>query len=149
PVPRPAADGKITKVTAQSFPVAAAAADAGDTLLLEPGQYGAISFGRDSALGKPIVIRGTEGAICERVSLRGRKYVHLEGLTIKEKTQGYAGVDLISAVECVVRRCHIEAVYGVRATRPPRATNCYVADNVIVGTTPWTREAMGANGKNI
>jgi hypothetical protein len=58
-------------------------------------------------------------------------------------------VDLNRGEECVVRYCHIQAVYGVRATRPPGATNCYVADNVIQGTTQWTSEAMGANGKNV
>lgn len=31
----------------------------------------------------------------------------------------------------------------------PFATNCYVADNVILGMTEWTSEAMGAAGKNM
>ena len=48
-----------------------------------------------------------------------------------------------------MRRCRIEAVFGVRASRPPGAKNCYVADNVIQGITPWTSEAMGADGKNV
>jgi hypothetical protein len=149
PVPRAAADGAVTKVTPQTFAAAVAAARPGDILLLGAGEYGALTVSRDGAPGRPVVIRGSEGAVCERVALRGRKHVYLERLTVKEKTEGYAGIDLIGAEECVVRRCHVEAVYGVRATRPPGATNCYVADNVIRGTTPWAREAMGANGKNV
>jgi hypothetical protein len=148
PVPKAAADSKMTQVTPESFTAAAAAAQPGEVLLLQPGQYGSFTMARDGAPGKPIVIRGTDGVVFERIVLRGRKHVYLENLTIKEKTQGYAGIDLISAENCVVRGCKIEAVYGVRATRPPGATNCYVADNVIKGITPWTSEAMGADGKN-
>jgi hypothetical protein len=127
----------------------AAAARPGEILLLEAGSYGALTVSRDGAAGQPIVLRGAEGATCESISLRDRKYVHVEGLTVKEKTRGYAGIDLNGAEECVVRRCRIDAVFGVRASRPPGARNCYIADNVIQGITPWTSEAMGANGKNI
>jgi hypothetical protein len=31
----------------------------------------------------------------------------------------------------------------------PRATNCYVADNVVIGMTEWVNEAMGVFGKNM
>ncbi|HTK77004.1 MAG TPA: right-handed parallel beta-helix repeat-containing protein [Gemmataceae bacterium] len=147
PVPR-IAPGAEKRVNPQSFAAAAAEAKPGDILILEAGHYGALTMPRDGAPGKRIVIQGSDGAVCESVSLRGRKHVHLEGITVKQTKQVYAGVDLISAEDCVVRRCHIEAVYGVRATRPPGATNCYVADNVIKGITPWTSEAMGADGKN-
>jgi hypothetical protein len=149
PVPRAAADGAVIPVTPQSFAGAAAAARPGDILLLGEGQYGALTLGRDGAPGKPIVIRGTAGATCESVSLKGRRYVHVERLAVKEKTRGYAAVDLNGAEECVVRRCHIEATFGVRASRPPGATNCYIADNVIQGVTSWTSEAMGADGQNV
>ncbi len=30
----------------------------------------------------------------------------------------------------------------------PGAKNCYIADNVVTGSTPWTSEAMGVSGKN-
>ena len=51
----------------------------------------------------------------------GEVTLHVEGLVIKEKAPGYAGVDLNGAEECVVRRCQIDAVFGVRASRPPGA----------------------------
>jgi hypothetical protein len=148
PVPKVADGAKARQVTPQSFAAAIAAVQPGEVLMLSPGEYGTLTMARDGGAGKPIVIRGADGTVFERIVLRGRKHVYLENLTVKEKSKGYAGIDLIGAENCVVRRCNIEAVYGVRATRPPGATNCYVADNVIKGITPWTAEAMGADGKN-
>ncbi|MGH9892015.1 MAG: hypothetical protein ACREA0_08545, partial [bacterium] len=140
---------------------------------LREGHYGQITINADGAPGKPLVIRGAGAATCESISLQNRKHVHVEGLAIKENTRGYAAflarrnsgargnlavqeesrgyaaVDLRGAEECVVQRCHIEAVFGVRASMPPGARNCYIADNVIQGITPWIDEAMGASGKNI
>jgi hypothetical protein len=43
----------------------------------------------------------------------------------------------------------VNAVYGIRASRPPGARECYIADNVLQGITSWVADAMGANGKNI
>src|SRR4029077_11734476 len=91
PVPKATADAKLTRVTPETFAAAVAAAQLGEVLFLQPGQYGTLTISRDGAPGKPIVIRGTDGVVFERIILRGRKYVYLENLTVKEKTQGYAG----------------------------------------------------------
>jgi hypothetical protein len=68
-------------------------------------------------------------------------------VTIRNETG--TAVNVRGCVGCVVRRTNIRATYGVRASGAPGCTNCYVADNVIEGMTPWTNEAMGANGKNV
>jgi hypothetical protein len=149
PVPRAAADAMIHKVTPQTWANALALAGPNDVLVLQPGDYGTLTINRDGSPGKPLVIRGSDGARCERITLRDRKHVHAENLLVQNKAQNSVGVDLLGAENCVVRRCRIETVYGIRATRPPGAKNCYIADNVIQGITPWTSEAMGANGKNI
>src|SRR5205807_2181393 len=65
PVPRAASGAKVAKVTPQTFADTAAAVKPGEVLLLEPGEYGALTPGRDGAPGQPVVLRGTEGAICE------------------------------------------------------------------------------------
>lgn len=149
-LPRPATDAKIKKVSPQSIAEALAGAQPGDILLLEAGHYGPITVVKDGAAGKPLVIRGAEGATCGRVTLRNRKHVYLENLTVQGgKERSDVGVDFLGTEDCVVRRCTIEATYGIRATRPPGAKNAYISDNVIVGTTPWVSEAMGADGKNI
>jgi hypothetical protein len=151
PVPRAALRSKTRKVTPENI---AAPAAPGELLLLAPGRYGRFVAPSDGAPGRPIVYRATGGeAVFESIVLDGRRHVYLEGLTIRarespDNPRG-VGVSLNGAVECVVRRSRIDAVYGVRASSPPGCTNCYIADNVIEGTTPWTPEAMGANGKNI
>jgi Right handed beta helix region len=122
----------------------------GEILLLEAGDYGALVVPRDGEPGQPIVFRSEDGgARFSSISLRGRKDVHLEGLTIQNSDQSVAGIDLLEAERCAVRYCTVNAVYGIRASRPPGARLCYIADNVVQGITPWIPVAMGANGKNI
>jgi hypothetical protein len=88
------------------------------------------------------------GAIYTSVDLRGKKWVFLEGVTVRPGDAKGRGVNLTGAEHCVVRRCRVEATYGIVAYKPG-AANCYLADNVVQGTTPWTLEAMGASGKNV
>ncbi len=125
-----------------------AAAEPGEIVLLEPGFYGSFRPTTDGEPGRPIVYRSAGGgAVFQSVNLDGRRWIYLEGLTVTNR-DGTA-ITLNGAEQCVVRRARIEATYGVRASRAPGCRNCYVADNVIEGVTPWTNEAMGANGANI
>jgi hypothetical protein len=97
----------------------------------------------------PAVYRCTKGeAIFTYIDLSDRKYVFIEGFTVKNNTSNGLGINLRGAENCVIRRCTINAVYGIVAYRPG-ATNCYFSDNTITGTSVWTNEAMGARGKNI
>ncbi len=102
------------------------------------------------------------------VDARGARYVHLEGLTVGGVTLparpasrnvcadfiGQAisgrriGIRAGGSKRLVVRRCRVECVFGITAYKPG-ATDAYIADNVVIGTTPWTSEAMGASGKNV
>jgi hypothetical protein len=146
PVPRPAADAPVRKASRADL----ATAKPGEILLLESGDYGALEVPRDGEPGRPIVLHSEDGgARFSSISLRGRKDVHLEGLTIHNSDQREAGIDLLGAERCSVRYCTVNAVYGIRASRPPGARECYIADNIVRGITPWIPVAMGANGKNI
>ena len=121
----------------------------GEIGLLGDGDYGAFVAKTDGEPGKPIVYRAAgRGARFIAVSLKDRKHVYVEGVTIR-RNNNHASVDLLGAENCVVRRCDIEGVFGIRAADAPGAKNCYIADNVIKDTTPWTNAAMGAGGKNI
>jgi hypothetical protein len=123
---------------------------AGEILVLAAGDYGDFVAQRDGEPERPIVIRSPDGAaVFSSVSLRNRKHIHLEGLTIKNDQPRGAGMDLVGAEHCVVRYCTIHATYGIRASQAPGAKSCYIADNTIQGITPWRPEAMGANGDNI
>lgn len=144
-VPKAAVNAPVRKVDASTIDTV----KPGEIGLLADGDYGDFVAKADGEPGKPIVYRAEgKGAKFTFVSLKDRKHVYLEGVVVRCRTEG-AAVNLIGAEDCVVRRCDIEGVFGIRADDKPGATNCYVADNVIKGTTPWTPEAMGANGKNI
>lgn len=134
----------------RASPVDIGSAEAGEILALSAGDYGEFVANRDGTAERPIVYRSEDGsAVFTSISLRDRKHVFLEGLTIKNAEERGTAVDLRGAEHCVVRHCNIESPYGIRATRAPGAKNCYIADNTIQGRSLWTNEAMGARGDNI
>ena len=139
PVPRAARNARVRRASPETLAAMAASAQPGDILLLAPGRYGAFAATRDGLPDKPIVFRSGNGAaVFDSVSLRGRKYVYLEGATVN------GSVDLLGGEELVVRRCVVNAEYGVIAKRKPGAKNCYIADNVVTYIMPWDRNRMGA-----
>jgi len=146
PVPKAAANAGVKSVTPGSLASALGAAEPGDVLLLSPGNYGELAVEKDGAPGRPLVLRSKGGAKFRGVSLRNRRHVYVEGLSVDG-----GGIDLLGAAECVVRRCTVTITgrgFGIGATRPPGARNCYIADNLVAGSTPWKSEAMGARGRN-
>ena len=139
PFPRQAPNARIRRVTRDEFAAAAASAEPGDVLLLEPGNYGTFEMTRDGVPGRPIVIRGARdyGVLFEGISLRGRKYVHIENVTVD------GSIDLLGGEWLVVRRCEVNAKYGIVAKRPPGVKNSYIADNTVRFIMPWKAERMG------
>lgn len=145
-VPRAGADAPVRQVSSADI----GSAQPGEVLLLATGDYGDVVAPRDGEPGRPIVFRSNDGAaVFASISLRDRKHVYLEGLTINNPAPRGTGVNLTGAEHCAVRHCTVNAVYGIRAASAPGAKNCYIADNVVRGVTPWRPEAMGANGDNI
>ncbi len=150
--------GSVTKTLRQSTrPEPAAAADAkarrggrellnaakpGDLILLEDGDYGAVSLNRDGEPGRPIVYRavGSQARFAE-IGMTGRKWVHLEGLQVN------GPIRLNQTQHCVVRRCRIRSSFGIKAYKPGME-NALIEDNDIEGIRPWKPEIMGANGDN-
>jgi len=117
-------------------------------------------------------LKSREGeVIFEGISLRGCKHVYLEGLV------SFGTVTLWHADYCAVSRCRIYGMWGITSSARqglagwlprvasrlepfpmptntdtvPRAkcTNCYIADNEVIGITPWRRPTIGAKGKNM
>jgi Right handed beta helix region len=114
----------------------------GEVLLLADGDYGAATFSLDGEPGKPIVYRSTSGkAIFSEISLTGRKWVYLEGLTVN------GPVRLNETEHCAVRRCMINAQFGIKAYKPGMMNAC-IEDNVITGIRKWDPAIMGAGGDN-
>jgi len=124
----------------------------GEIGILAPGNYGEFVAKQDGLPGKPIVYRSPDGkAVFETVSLRGRKHIYLEGLTINVTKEGRwsKGVQLLGAESCAVKRCAITTTRsGITAPRAPGAVKCYLADNTITGPTRWIKGAHGSSGKN-
>ncbi len=80
PVPRPAADARQRPASLSDLN----SARPGEILLLQAGDYGEFVVPRDGEPGRPIVFRSLDGkAVFSSISLRNRKHVHLEGLTIR------------------------------------------------------------------
>jgi hypothetical protein len=146
PVPRAGADAPVRRVSKGEL----GSARPGEVVLLAAGEYGEWVVPRDGEPGRPIVFRSQDGsAVFSTISLRNRKHVFLEGLTIKNDQPEGTGINLAGAEHCAIRHCAVNATYGIRASSAPGARSCYIADNVLRGITPWKPEAMGANGANI
>ena len=142
PVPRPAPNAVVKSVYPFTLKDSALTAMPGDILLLAPGYYGDFTLLRDGEPGKPIVIRsdGSHDVInstFDGISLQHRKHVILEGLTVN------GSVNLAGAQEVAVRRCTVNAKYGIIAKSSPGAKNCYIADNVVTYVMPWIGLGMG------
>jgi hypothetical protein len=139
PVPADPPRPRRKKATPQNLAAIAAAAQPGDVIQLAAGSYGQFTVQRDGTEGNPIVFRSTDGgAAFDGISLRGRKHVHIEGVS----SQG--SIDLLGGEWLVVRHCNVKAKYGIIANNPPGTANSYIADNIVTGFETWERTRMGA-----
>jgi hypothetical protein len=138
-VPRDAKNPRRREAAPANLGELAGNALPGDVIRLKPGAYGKFVVPRDGAEGRPIVFRSEDGsAVFDGVDLRGRKFVHLEGVTSN------GSIDLLGGEWLVVRRCQVKAKYGIIANNPPGTNNAYIADNVVTGYETWERTRMGA-----
>lgn len=98
----------------------------------------------------PRVYRSLDGtAVCDFISLSGKEWIYLWGLTIKSSgNNNRNAIKMNGAKNCVVRYCTIEGQYGIVAYGDG-ITNCYIADNTITGTSEWSEASLGAHGDNI
>jgi hypothetical protein len=143
PVPGPASDAVIKKVNPVTFTDALRQAKAGDILLLSPGYYRETAVDRSGEPSKPIVIRADGehpviGSTFDELSLQHCRHLIIEGLTVN------GTIDLRFAEDVTIRRCRVNAKFGIIAKEPPGCRNCYIADNVVTYTMPWVSEGMGS-----
>ena len=115
---------------------------------IAPGVYDTLVT-KSGTSTRPVVYRSKGGiAIFKHIDLSDKQWIFIEGLVVDNITDRGVGIRMNGASNCVVRRCIINSVYGIVAYKPG-ATNCYISDNVITGTSQWTNAAMGAQGDNI
>jgi hypothetical protein len=130
PEPADMPGARVRKVTPETLRAEAAGARPGDVFLLAPGNYGFFHPERDGEPGKPIVFRAdpqdqseqdrptksrgrSEFVLFQGFSLAHRRHVHLEGVLTTDT------IDLFYAEDCVVRRCIVNAVWGIISAWTP------------------------------
>lgn len=146
-VPAPMAGAPVKPVTPASFASVAASAQPGDILQLGAGSYSGFDWPRDGAAGKPIVIRGTAGAVVNgQINLFNRSYVHLDGLTVNGRIR-FNGSKHFAVTRSTINASSTHAGDGIVTYL--RAENAYIADNVVTGLTVWAESSLGVNGNNL
>ncbi|MEP7111060.1 MAG: right-handed parallel beta-helix repeat-containing protein [Ferruginibacter sp.] len=86
----------------------------------------------------PVVYHCSKGkATYKFIDLQNKKWVYIEGLTVKNPVHNGFGIRLDGSANCMISRCVIRASYGIVAYLPG-ATNCYISDNVVTGDSFWS-----------
>ena len=151
-VPAAMAGGTVKPVTPSTLAGVLAAANLGDIIELGAGNYSGFSIERDGSAGKPLVLRRASGAAAGSVVVNGeiflayRQYVHIEGLTVNGRIR-FNGSNNVAIVRNQVNAsASVGNGDGIVTLLP--AQNAYIADNTVVGVTPWADSSMGAHGSN-
>lgn len=146
-VPAPMPGGPVRAATPATLPGLLAAARPGDVIDLGPGTYAGFTVQRDGEPGRPIVVRSTAGAVVDgEIGVFGRHDVMLTGLTVHGRIR-FNGTDRFSVTHSTVHTTEELGGHGIVTYE--RAEDAYIADNVVIGSTPWADAAMGANGDNL
>ncbi|HET9483734.1 MAG TPA: hypothetical protein VFO79_07245 [Xanthomonadales bacterium] len=145
-MPVPAADATVKPATPGSLASVLAGANPGDIVQLAPGTYAGFQIGRDGSAGRPIVVRGTPGAVVTgEIGLFGRSHVMLQQLDVLGRIR-FNGSRHVSIVGCKVTASGFN---GDTIVSFLRAENAYIADNTLVGLTAWAESSLGASGNNL
>jgi hypothetical protein len=147
PEPRVPDDAREIDVMPTTLGDALDAAAPGDVLVLGPGSYDGFEVTRDGTTDRPLVIRGTAGAIVTgEIRLDDRSHVFVEDLEVRDR------IVLHGSDHIVVRRVTLTTPDdGVVALGTRGATyDSYVCDNVITGSSlTWADANVGADGDNL
>lgn len=147
PVPAPMPRAPTRAATPADFADVLRAARPGDVVTLAEGRYAWPATLGDGQPGRPIVIRSSAGAtIVGEVALMGRRHVHLHGLTVEGRIR-LNGSEEIAITRCTVRASAALAGDGIVAYT--RSRNAYIADNTVIGITPWAASSLGVHGRNL
>jgi hypothetical protein len=146
-VPAAMAGAPVKAVTPGTFATVAASAQPGDILELGAGTYSGFDWSRSGAAGKPIVLRGTPGAVVNGpLNVFNQSYVHLVGLTVNGRIR-FNGSNHLAITRCTVNASASSGGDGIVTYL--RAENAYIADNVVTGLTTWAESSLGVDGNNL
>ncbi|MEY4564079.1 MAG: hypothetical protein RLZZ618_3356, partial [Pseudomonadota bacterium] len=146
-VPVAAANGTVKNATPSTLATVLSAAVAGDIIQLAAGSYAAFSIERDGTPGRPLVIRGTSGAVITgELAVYNRHDILLDSITVNGAIR-FNGTNNMSVVRSTINS-NASVRNGDGIVTYLRSENSYIADNVLNGTTAWADAAMGVNGNN-
>lgn len=133
---------KDTTITVTTRPVPRITA-ACEVIDVPDGSNGTLTVTRDGTQSKPLVYRSTSRkATYSAVTIDNRKWVYLIGLKIN------GSLKMRSTENCLVQRCSVTVANAnaVAINGELGATNCYIADNVVLGPVKFVGIEMGAAG---
>jgi hypothetical protein len=129
----------------RGIPAAEAVAQAGDIFMVHAGSYGGrVTFTKPGTSAAYVVWQsaGDGEALFAGIDISA-SYVWLEGLTVRD--QSYALMSKNAPVGVVISRCgFFNNHYSVYLQQG--GSNWYIADNTIVGNTPYTTESLDGEG---
>ena len=145
-LPMPAPGALVRPATPATLASVLAAANAGDIVELGAGRYSGFSVGRSGAPGRPLVIRGTPGAVVEgEISVFNQRHVMLTELALNGRVR-FNGTNDFSMTRSTVNATAALGGHGIITFT--RAENAYIADNTVTGTVVWSEAALGVSGGN-
>ena len=110
------------------------------------GSNGTLTITRNGTQSKPLVYQSTSRkASYSAVTMDNRKWVYLIGLKIN------GSLKMRSTENCVVQRCSVIVANAnaIAINGEIDATNCYIADNVVLGPVKFIGVEMGAAGTSM
>ena len=139
----------------EGLSAADAAAQPGDTILLQEGTYqGDVSFRQSGSQGEPIIYRGADvtnviidgqGKDC-CLSVSGLKSLRIENLSF---TNARTGLKAFRTEDISVQRCKFFGLryLGILAQgyKGENSRNWYIADNEIMGPAVWVKGRKGSS----
>ncbi|WP_205665219.1 right-handed parallel beta-helix repeat-containing protein [Caldimonas tepidiphila] len=142
-LPAPMRGAPVRTVSPSNLAAALAAAQPGDILELGAGRYPGFVIARSGSAGRPLVIRSRAGAVIDGdIEMHGREHVHLSGLTV----HGRLRLNATRHVAVTHNTVHAREDGIVQTLR---SEDSYIADNLVLGGTPWAESSFGVNGDNV
>ncbi len=146
PEPEAPSDAEVVSATPETLSAVLASAGPNTIVELASGTYGEISVANDGEPNRPLILRAAEGAdpvVEGDVRLDGRSHVWVQGLHVIGK------VKFNNSSNLVLQELFVETNEDGIVAYGNGTADTYISDNVVVGTTQWTEEALGVNGDNL
>jgi len=140
------ASAAIVPATPASFSSVLASASPGTVIVMASGSYTGFTVNTSGTNVAPIVFRAEDPGttvVNGDIRMDGRSNIFIEGLTVN----GMVKFNDASAI--VVRGCTVITDTDGIVSTGGGVSNAYIADNVVIGSSVWTNESVGANGANL